>query len=48
MKKLTRATWRRSSQQRFLRDLRDDRLLLAFLPDVGQQQQNPRRSLLAE
>jgi hypothetical protein len=33
--------------QRFLTDLRNDRLRLALLPKVGQQQQRPRQPLLA-
>ena len=33
--------------QRFLTDFRNDRLRLALLPKVGQQQQRPRQSLLA-
>ncbi len=33
--------------QRFLTNLRNDRLRLALLPKVGQQQQRPRQPLLA-
>ncbi len=33
--------------ERFLTDLRNDRLRFTFLPKVGQQQERPRQPLLA-
>src|SRR5437868_2500580 len=34
-------------RQRLLRDVRDDRFRLAFLAEIGQQQQYPRQAFLA-